>query len=193
MIGLKFKLVLVVALLATLIGVASANSVYFTYYINGNKTITKELYIGGEIHFPKSIADRIRVIGGVVINETESEWIIKATSSVVTVEYVKLTNNSFAYSKKVYRAKPFPAELYKPVTLNELRLALVNLTKFQNDINQKISKIESEIHEIKQKPTAGQELMSFLSTNPVALGVYTILSILAIIALLGWLYERRAC
>ena len=193
MIDLRIKLVLVIALLITLIGVANAGSIYFTYDINGNKTVTKVLYIGGDIHIPKSIADRVKVNGGVIEKETKSEWVIKVTSNVVIVEYIKLTNSSFAYSKKVYRAKPFPAELYKPITPNELRLALVNLTKFQKDMNKKISKIEAEIRKIKQKPTAGQELASFLSTNPIALGVYTILSILAFIALLGWLYERRAC
>ncbi len=152
------KLVASLFVLVLVAGIVNAGSVYFTYDVNGNKTVTKELYIGGEIHFPKSIADRIKVNGGVIENETKSEWIIKATSNVVTVEYVKLTNNSFSYAKKIYRAKPFPEELYKPVSPNELRLALINLTKFQNDVNQKIDKIEAEIHKIKQKPTAGQEL-----------------------------------
>ena len=187
------RLIASILVLVIVTGIVNAGSIYFTYDINGNKTVTKELYMGGEIHFPKSIADRIKVNGGIVINETESEWVIKATSSVVTVEYVKLTNTSFSYAKKIYNAKPFPKELYKPVTPDELRLALINLSQFQNDVNRKIGKIEAEIHEIKQKPTAGQELMSFLSTNPVALAFYVFIFILAIIALLGWLYERRAC
>jgi len=186
--GVKLRLNGVVLLVVLLfcIATASAKGIYFTY--QGN--VTKELYIGGELHFPKSIADRIKISGGVVLNSTNEEWIIRVTANTVVVEYIKLTNDSFSYGKRTYSAKNFPAELYKPVKPDEMRMALMQVNDNYAKLAKELASLKTAIKTVESKPTFGEELRGFLLYFPLMWVVYVAAGILGFFALLGWWYER---
>ena len=57
-------------------------SIYYTY----DGSVTRELYIGGYLHFPKTVADRIRVAGGVIEKEDQTEWKMRVTHHAVNVQ-----------------------------------------------------------------------------------------------------------
>ncbi len=162
-------------------------AIYYTY----NGSVTKELYIGGYIHFPKSIADRIRVTGGVVEREDQTGWRIRVTQSVVNVQYIKLSSEDFSYTTKTFKAKEYPAELYKPVSPDEMRLKLIELNSKLSEFEKELKSIKSEVKAAADKPTAGEQLMGFLLYFPPMWVVYAVLGVLGFLALIGWWYERN--
>ncbi|RLI75982.1 hypothetical protein DRO97_01985 [Archaeoglobales archaeon] len=166
--------------------VVEAKTVYFTY--DGNAT--KELYTGGYLHFPKSIADKIKVCGGIVEKENDKEWAIKVTKNTVVVEYIKLTNNSFSYGKKTYSAKEFPAELYEPVMPEEMRLTLMSVNQNYANLTKELNNLKAVVNSIKDRPTFGEEVKGFLLYFPPVWVAYIIFGILGFLTLLGWWYER---
>lgn len=159
------------------------------YTIDGN--LTKELYIGGYIHFPKKLADRIKVTGGAIEQEDETGWKIKVTSPSVTVEYVKLTDRDFGYFKKIFVAKEYPAELLKPVKPDEMRLTLINLSKKVEDFREELKKVRNSIEVIAEKPTVEEQLMGFLLYFPPMWVVYALLGTMGFLIAIGWWYERN--
>lgn len=183
---LKDILVVISAIMLAFVGIASAGSIHFSY--EGNAT--NELYIGGYIHFPKSIADRIKVTGGVLEQENENGWLIKATNPVVNVEYIKVTDEDFSYSKKTFKAKEYPSELYEPVEPNEMRLTLKELKIALSNMTAELNAVKTQVKSIADKPTAGEQLMGFLLYFPPMWVVYAVFGVLGILAVLGWWYER---
>ncbi len=167
-------------------GSAAAQGVYYTY--QGNTT--PNLYVGGEIHFPKSLADRVKVSGGVILNETSDEWIIRATSKTINIEYIKLSNRDFSYRKSTYVAKEYPTTLYKPVKPDEMRLTLIQVNKNYLNLTKELNSLKLAVKTIEGRPTFGEEVKGFLLYFPVMWVVYIFVGILAFIALIGWWYER---
>jgi len=174
------RILLPVFLIFLVIAPASAQ-IYFTY---DGKPVDK-LYIGGELHVSKSVADRVRVTGGVLENETEEEWIIKVTGSPVVLEYVKLSNNSFSYSQKTFKAEEFNEEIYRPMKPDEIRIAL-------NDLNNSISTLSTQLSEIKERvyqPTLEERLTEFLLFNPVMIFIYIVVAFFVVLIILGRLWD----
>jgi len=169
-----------------LIGHSAAQGVYYTYQGNA----TPNLFVGGEIHFPKSLADRVKVVGGVVLNETEKEWVIRATSETVNVEYVKLSDKDFSYRKRTFVAKEYPAEIYNPVKPDEMRLTLIQVNKNYLNLTKELDSLKLAVKTIEGRPTIGEELKGFLLYFPVMWVVYVFVGVLSFIALIGWWYER---
>jgi len=161
-------------------------AIYYTY----NGSVTKELYIGGYLHFPKTIADRIRVTGGVVEKEDQTGWRIRVTQSVVNVQYIKLSSEDFSYTTKTFKAKEYPAELYKPVSPDEMRLKLIELNSKLAEFEKDLKSIKSEVKAAAEKPTAGEQLMGFLLYFPPMWVVYAVLGVTGFLAMVGWWYGR---
>lgn len=175
-----FKIILS-ALLIFFLAVPSSAQIYYTY---SGKAVDK-LYIGGELHVSKKIADRVRVTGGVLENETEEEWIIKVTGSTVVLEYVKLSNDSFSYAQKTFKAEEFNEEIYTPMKPDEIRIAL-------NDLNNSISAMSSEISEIKERvyqPSFEERFREFLLYNPFMIFIYIVVAFFVILIILGRLWD----
>lgn len=162
-------------------------SIYYTY----NNSTTEELYIGGYIHFPKTIADKIKVTGGVIEKEDQTGWKIRATQQVVNIQYVKLSNDDFSYATKTFKAKEYPAELYKPVKPGEMRLKLIELNSKLSQFEEELKSIKTDVKAVADKPTAGEQLMGFLLYFPPMWVVYAVLGVLGFLALIGWWYERN--
>lgn len=184
-------LLLVIACLLMLIAMvgiiadAEANSIHYTY--KGNST--GDLYIGGHLHFPKNLADYIKVqTGGIVEEETNTSWKIKVNNKIVNIHYIELGNNSFSFSKKRFEAKEYPEEMVKPVKKNELRLILKNFNKTLENVKQDLKSVKGNVKAAASKPTAGEQLMGFLMYYPPLYVVYAILAVLGLLALLGKRY-----
>ncbi|MEM2356158.1 MAG: hypothetical protein QXO00_07585 [Candidatus Bathyarchaeia archaeon] len=163
-----------------------ANSIYYTY--SGNATA--ELYIGGYIFFPKTIADRIKVSGGVTEKEDECGWMIKVSQNAVTVQFVKLSDNDFSYGTRNFNAKEYPAELFKPVEPEEIRIKLIELNETISKFEKELKSIKLDVKTVASKPTFSEELKGFLLYFPPIWVLYTILGVVGFIALLGWWYAR---
>lgn len=184
-------LVLVIAcllMLITMVGIiadAEASSIHYTY--KGNRT--GDLYTGGYLHFPKSLADYIKVqTGGIIEEETNTSWKIKVNSRIVNIHYIELSNDSFSFSKKRFEAKEYPAELVKPVKKNELRVMLKNFTGTLENVKQDLKSVKGNVKAAASKPTAGEQLMGFLLYYPPLYVVYAVLAVLGLLALLGKRY-----
>jgi len=184
-----FSLIILVLMCASVSAeelACTQQTVYYTY--NGN--VTAELYIGGCVHFPKSIADRIKVQGGVVELEDETGWKIRATNSVVMIQYVKLSDRDFFYGTRTFKAKEYPAETFRPVKPDEMRLTLIELNSKLAEFEKDLKSIKSEVKAAAEKPTAGEQLMGFLMYFPPMWVVYAVLGVTGFLAIVGWWYER---
>jgi len=187
----SIALVLIVITILCLYGIVAiaivrATAIYYTY--NGN--ITKELYIGGYIHFPKTIADRIKVTGGIIEEEDETGWKIRVTQQAVNIQYIKLSDRDFSYSTKTFNAKDYPAELYRPVEPEEMRLKLIELNNRLSRFEEALKSIGADVKAIADKPTAGEQLMGFLLYFPPMWVLYAAIGTLCFLALSGWWYAR---
>ncbi len=163
------------------------SSIYYTY----EGDVTRELYIGGYSHFPRAIADRIKVTGGVIEKEDQTGWKLRVTQQVVNVQYVKLSDNDFSYSTKTFKAKVYPEELYRPVTPDEMRLKLIELNDKLSRFEEELKSMRTDIEAVADKPTVGEQLMGFLLYFPPMWVVYAVLGTLGFLALAGWWYDRN--
>jgi len=182
------RVVLVGLVLICMVGITiaekPANELGTIYYSYGGN-VTKELYIGGYLHFPKKLADRIKVTGGAVEKEDDTGWKIKVTSNAVVVDYVKLTDKDFSYSRKKFVAKEYPAELIKPVKPDEMRMTLIELNKNLNNVTKELKTVKYKVTEISERPTIQEMLVGFFVYSPWMYPIYVIVGILGLLYVLG--------
>lgn len=165
-----------------LLAVNSASATYYTY----NSNTTEELYVGGRIHLPKSVADRLVVNGGGVIEKsTPKQWIIRATGERVSIEYVKLNDFGFSHNKKTFSAKEFPKELYNYMNKSEMRLTIKDLNNKVGNLSSKVNQIEKNTDAIADKPSFEDKVAGFLFFNPFMYIVYAVLAFFGFLAFLG--------
>ena len=85
----------------------------------------------------------------------------------MNIQFVKLSNNDFSYATKTFKAKEYPAELYKPVKPDEMRMTLINLNNNLEELKKEVQSTKLKVKEISEKPTFEETLYGFFVYNPI--------------------------
>jgi|GEM_PF-5993468 hypothetical protein len=186
-------LVLIYTILLAFVGfmaMATVNGQENQIKYSFNGTYTGSLFIGGHIYFPKSMADRIKVTGGLIVGETPQEWIIRVTDPQVRIDYLTLTENSFDYGTKTFQAKEYRADVYEPMKPDEIRQQVKVTNNRLQSLQEQVSAIGADVQDLKNRPTSVDQIKAFLKENPAMKLVYLVVGFLVFVTILGWFYGR---